>query len=274
MLPDEIERVALLGWRVYPCSRYCKAGCIKNGTDVATTDLDQLASWSREFPKCNWRVVMAGSGVWALDCDVPPLHADDGVKALAELVKLHGPLPPRPTMRSGSGGVVVFFRHNGEPIVGESGHPAPGIDPRRGRQSQTIPPSLHITTKCAYRWVSPPWEITPPLAPAWLLKAVAPPPEPKFERIAIASTDIARRRLYRAAEAVMRAGHGERNNVLNRRSYQAGAMVASGMLGEQEAIDALYGAARQAGLDHAEAKATIRSGLLAGFRNPAEVSRG
>jgi hypothetical protein len=66
--------------------------------------------------------------------------------------------------------------------------------------------------------------------------------------------------------AVAQAGLGERNNILNRRSYQIGRLIGDGLLGEQEAIEALYAAGRSAGLDHAETKATIRSGISSGVR--------
>src|SRR4051812_1169851 len=111
MIHPEIEAVAVMGWRVYPSSQYSKAGCIKRGTDLATCDLNQISKWTKEFLGCNWRVVMHGSYIWALDCDVPPGHTHDGVANLAAFAKVHGGLPPRPTARSGGGGLIVFFSH-------------------------------------------------------------------------------------------------------------------------------------------------------------------
>ena len=159
----------------------------------------------------------------------------------------------------------MFFRHNGERITGKSGDPFPGIDPRRGRLSQTIPPSIHVDTRKPYRWLIAPWDLAPPDAPAWLLKLVEEPPEPVYSRPQIDTTDAARNRLYRAASAIAQAGPGGRNDILNRRSYQVGTMIGDGLLSEQEAIEALYAAARTAGLDHGEAKATIRSGVTSGM---------
>src|SRR6185503_9603785 len=109
-----------------------------------------------------------------------------------------------------------------------------GIDPRRGRLSVTIPPSIHITTKQPYRWLHAPWDIAPPVAPAWLVKLVEEPPEPAPPRQTVDTTDAARNRLYRAATAVAQAGQGGRNETLNRRSYQIGRMLAEGLLAEQE----------------------------------------
>ena len=266
MIPDDIERVALLGWRVAPASRVSKAACIKSAADLATADLNQIARWSAEFPDCNWRVFMSGSGIWALDCDRPPGHAHDGVAGLAALVEKHGPIPPRPMARSGGGGLGLFFRFTNERIVGEGGHPAPGIDPRRGRQSQTIPPSIHLHTRQPYRWIVPPWELNPPKAPDWLLTLLEPKPEPKYSIPEVVTTDGARARLYRAASAIMDAGPGRRNATLNTKAYAVGRLIGLGLLGEVEAIDALYGAGRAAGLEHAEVRATIRSGIMAGRR--------
>lgn len=266
-LHPDVERVALLGWRLYPQSQYTKAACIKRGSSLATSDLDQLERWDYEFRQPNWRVVFSGSGIWGLDLDVPPLHKHDGVAAMAALVRVHGPLPPRPTVRTGSGGLTIFFRHTDERIIGEGGQPMPGMDPRRGLQSQTIPPSRHWSTKHLYQWIVPPWEVTPPPAPAWLLRMLEPPPPPPWSRPPIDTTDAAREKLVRAIRAVVGAQPGQRNNVLNRRAYQIGRYIAAGLVSEQEGVEALYGAARSIGLDHIEAKATIKSGVRSGQRH-------
>lgn len=275
MIPPEIEAVALLGWAVYPCSRTSKHGAFKGSQAAATSDLNQISRWSKEYRNANWRVVFGRSGIWGLDVDAAGVcHCDDGMAAMAALVKVHGPLPPGPRARSGSGGVGLFFRHAGERIVGESGQPAPGIDPRRGAQTQTIPPSIHIVTRRPYRWLVAPWEVAPPLGPAWLLTLLRPPPPPPYRRVEIATTDQARRRLYRAAFAVMDAQPGTRNDTLNRRGYQIGRLVGAGLLDEREAVDALYAAARDAGLDHAEIRETIHSAISSGRRVPMEIPNG
>ena len=221
-LHPDIERVALLGWHLYPTSMRTKAACLRGATDAATCDLDQIERWSREFRGCNWRVVFGPSGLWGLDCDVPPGHANDGIANLNALVKLHGPLPARPQARSGGGGLALFFRHDGEPIIGEAGHPALGIDPRRGRQSQTIPPSRHHRTGQPYRWLGAPWEINAPLAPAWLLRLVAPPTPPPIsdQPRRLRDAPEGRRRyvlaaLRNAVQRVASAADGSRNSTLN-----------------------------------------------------------
>lgn len=270
MIPPDIERVALLGWHVYPHSRHSRAGCFEGAQDAATANLDQIEKWCREYPNSNWRVVFGPSGLWGLDLDRPPLHQHDGVALFAEWVKQHDPLPPRPMLRSGGGGLAVFFKYAGEPIRGAFQPPC-GIDPRRGRQTQTIPPSVHHETGRPYVWAVAPWDIAPPVAPSWLLAAVAPKPEPKIERPKpIAKGDKARNyavgALYQAVRRVATAGDGSRNNTLNAEAFSLSKFVADGSLGEEELRDALYHAATTAGLLARDALATIQSGLRAGRR--------
>jgi hypothetical protein len=269
-LHRDIERVALLGWHLYPASSHTKAACFKGATDAATCDLDQIERWSHEFPTCNWRVVFGPSGLWGLDCDVPPGHAHDGIANLNALAKVHGPLPARPQARSGGGGLALFFRHDGEPIIGEAGHPALGIDPRRGRQSQTIPPSRHHRTGRSYRWLDAPWEIEAPLAPAWLLRLVAPPtPSPisdlpqRLQEGPECHRRYALAALRNAVQRVASASHGVRNSTLNSETFALRRLSADGSLTASEIARAMTVAAQQAGLDRSEIHSTLTSALRA-----------
>ena len=263
-IPVEIENIAILGWRVAPTNRD-RSGKFKGYVDAATCDLDIIERWAREYSPCNWTVIPDRSGVFALDIDIPgATHSDDGVAAIRRLIDRHGPLPERPHGRSGSGGHLMVFRDTGHPIRCKSSNPAPGIDPRAGRNGFTVAPSIHRHGN-PYRWVIAPWELTPPPAPAWLLTLLAPPPEPPAMPY-VPTTEKAQVRLRKAIEAVQNIGNGSRNVTLNAQTFAVARHVASGKLAEADAIHALYSAARAAGLDHAEAKATIRSGFVSGLR--------
>jgi len=267
----------LLGFKVFPASRQSRAAAFKGAHLQATDDLNQIARWCREYPRSNWRLLFGPSHLWGLDIDAPgATHSANGIAAMKAFTAVHGALPPRPTSLSGGGGYGLIFKYNGERIIGKTGHPAPGIDPRRGMLSLTIPPSVHLVTGLPYRWARglAPWDVAPPIAPAWLIRLVEMPPEPARHPMVIDTSDQARRRLYRAAIAVIDAPQGARNETLNRRAYQVGRMVGAGLLAETEAVDALYGAARQAGLDHDETRNTIRSGIRSGQRNPMEGLHG
>lgn len=272
-LHPDVERLALLGWRLHPASRFSRASCIRRAADLATCDLDCLARWSAEFPDCNWRVVMAGSSIWALDVDAPgPHHGADGIKALAALVAVHGPIPPRPATRSGGGGCALFFLHRGEPIAGATGTPCPGIDPRRGRLTVTIPPSIHHRTRMRYRWITPPWEIAAPPAPDWLLQLVAPlPKSPLPAPHPVANTGQPGRfyaigALRRAVEQVATAPDGQRNDTLNRAAWSLSRFIADGLLTPPEIAEALAHASQVAGLERREVVRTLSSALAAGAR--------
>lgn len=268
MIPLDIEAVALIGWAVFPCSRTTRAMAFPGAHRAATCDLDILAKWSVEYTSCNWRVAFGRSNLWGFDLDTPETHKHDGIASMAALVRVHGPLPPRPQARSGGGGLAVFFRHDGERIVGASSVPGPGMDPRRGEQSQTIPPSVHVDTKKTYVWVDPPWVISPPAAPAWLLRLVEPPPERPVGEAPDLKNGDARRNyaiaaLHNATRRVAIAHEGGRNDTLNRECWSVAKFLSCGSLTELEVRDCMVAAARAAGVPIREACLTIDSALRA-----------
>jgi hypothetical protein len=273
-LHPDIERLACLGWRLYPASPTSRAACFKDATDLATCDLAQLEQWASKYPRCAWRAVMEGSGIWALDLDVPSQdHAHDGVAAFKDLVEEHGPVPPRPTIRTGGGGLVLVFRHEGEPITGKTGTPCLGIDPRRGHLTVTVPPSFHIRTGRPYRWIVAPWDLSPPRAPDWLLRLVAPPARESLppSRPLPDSNDRQRRyaigALRHGVERAAAAPSGQRNHSLNQETYSlCRQFVPDGLLTPQEIVDAMAHAGVAAGLDQREVEQTLASALKAGCR--------
>ena len=175
--------------------------------------------------------------------------------------------------RSGGGGFALFFRHEGEPIAGHTGTPAPGLDPRRGRLTVTIPPSIHHRTRRPYRWITPPWELAPPPAPEWLLRLVAPPIVPPAStppRHYLDHPDRIRRyaaaALWNAADRVGAAPPGSRNAALNRETFALRRFIANGALAMVEIAEAMGWAAKMAGLDRMETQQTLNSALRAGAR--------
>jgi hypothetical protein len=264
--PD-IERLAELGWRLFPSTRSRK-GMFKGYVEAATSDLSILDLWSHQFPDCNWSVIPEGSGIWALDVDTPSRdHDADGVAALRELCLKFGEIPHRPHGLSGGGGHLLVFRDAGDPIWTKTGTPAPGIDPRAGRLAFTVAPSIHRRGG-QYRWLVAPWELGSPIAPGWLLKQVAPPPpSPMPIGPVVMSENKARWRVVRAVNHVLEARPGERNTTLNREAFNVGRLVAAGCIDAGSSVAALYRAARYAGLNDGECKATIRSGFEAGLKH-------
>lgn len=273
-LPPEIEAVAAMGWHLYPCVVGGKMASFVGASDVATCDVAILREWWRDFNKPNWRVVFGPSNLIGLDLDVPPGHNHDGVAGLAALAQRHGGIPPRPTARSGGGGLGLFWRApEGVAIRGDAGHPAPGCDPRRGRQSQTIPPSTHWRTGQPYRWLIAPWNTPPPDCPGWLIDLIKEPPAPKpraAPRPDMRNADDRRKfadyMLRQAITWVVRAPSGMSNNTLNSVTYYlAKNFLHDGSLTESEITQCMEAAASQrfGPGDRRSILPTIRSALRA-----------
>ena len=165
--------------------------------------------------------------------------------------------------------MALFFAHRGEPIAGAGGYPAAGIDPRRGAQSVTIPPSVHVVTKRPYVWRIAPWDCPTPAAPDWLLRLVKPPPEPELRRPAYGPCDANSYRILAKATGLIRnAPGGTANDTLNRRAFILARWVAAGLVGESEAIEHLAVAADERGIPRPEARATIKSAFRRGLTQP------
>ena len=272
MIPEEIERVALLGWAVFPSSQYSRKACFSGAHEAATSDLDIIEQWCRAYPGCNWRVAFSLSGLWGLDIDkANGAHKHDGIGNMRAFAERHGGLPVTPLTRSGGGGYAIFFRFNGEEIIGEGGHPVAGVDPRRGRQSVTIPPSIHPEWKRPYVWLRPPWEINPPIAPKWLADAVKPPPIPDYGKMPVLD-DGDKARAYAVAALrhaigrVATAPSGNANNTLNKEAFSMARFLRDGLISESEIRDCLIAASRARSIPLREAIATIESGLRSRLR--------
>ena len=270
MIPPDIARVLDLGWHVYPRAPRHRAAAFEGAADLATCDRATVADWARAYPRCGWYLVLGPSGLWALDVDAP--RGEDtigGIARLRILIDAHGELPPRPTIRTGGGGFALLFAHSGEPIGGMSGVPAPGIDPRRGRQTVTLPQTLHHRTGQPYQWAQEPSPA--PDAPAWLLELVAPPPPPPAPAAApfrvVRPGNRARyvdAAIRNAVERVAGAGEGRRNTALNAQTLGLARFVRGGDLTAYDVATAMAAAAHAAGLGTRETIATIGSAMRAG----------
>lgn len=112
-----------------------------------------------------------------------------------------------------------------------------------------------------------PWQIIGDAlgAPA---KPDHPPRAPYILGSAAPDTRYAASALEQEAQRVIDCPPGGRNHALNRAAYSLGQLIAGGALREDNVIDALEHAGRQAGLDDREISLTIRSGLHAGAEQP------
>lgn len=109
------------------------------------------------------------SGLIILDIDV-----GDGKPGMTELRNLEeklGPLPPTPTVITGSDGRHFYFRQPAGVVIKNSvGAIAPGIDVRGQGGQGVLPPSLH-KSGALYRWAPGrgPWQVAvAELPPPWV----------------------------------------------------------------------------------------------------------
>ncbi|MBT3271927.1 MAG: bifunctional DNA primase/polymerase, partial [Spirochaetales bacterium] len=103
-----VERFAKLGCRIYPQKRD-KTPAIKGWKEAATSDIEKIKAWDRQFPDCNWGIVTGlSSGVLPLDLD---RHSDapDGIKAWERLVKDRAEDWKTFSVRTPSGGRHTYF---------------------------------------------------------------------------------------------------------------------------------------------------------------------
>ncbi len=149
----------------------------------------------------------------------------------------------------------------------------PGIDVRGDGGYVIAPPSVHASGE-PYRWSGP---ANIPDLPSHLLELLREPPPPPHRRphaptepprLDRALSAWAARALTDESHHVAQAAPGVRNHLLNRAAFSLGQIVATGLLDEDTVVSHLHHAATGVGLGARESRATIRSGLTAGMRNP------
>ena len=271
--------LASSGRRVFPCHTPAGAGCscrrpdcaspakhprTRHGLRDATSDLEQVRRWWRRWPDANLGLC-TGAGLVVLDVD--PAHG--GFESLAALQRDLGALPATRTVRTGSGGLHLYFEHPGE-LRNSTGALGPGLDVRADGGYVIAPPSRHVAG-ADYRL-----EDATPIAPLprRLLERMAPPPparrhlDPAVLRPAGNASAWAAGALSAEAARVAAAPVGQRNHTLNRAAFVLGQIVAGGHLDEAEVVEVLARAGEASGLGVGEVTATVASGLGAGRQSP------
>jgi hypothetical protein len=272
------------GWAVLPCHEPRSDGCscgtsgcaspgkhprTPHGLHDASARKEVITGWWRRWPQANVAVrTGAVSGLVVVDVD-PPHGGHDSLDAL---IAEHGPLPPTLTVGTGGGGRHLYFVHPGEPVANSAGSRlGPGLDVRGDSGYVLAPPSRHASGG-AYYWLETN-EIAPP--PNWLLARLRAPERPRtpVRRAGPfpggpAASAWAQRALTNEVERVRTTPPGQRNSELNRAAFALGQLVGGGHLAAETVSDLLTEAGMVAGLGAVEVKATVRSGLTAGQRNP------
>lgn len=176
------------GWAVFPLHSIISGRCscgkdpcrdagkhphTTHGLTDATTDEGQIRRWWQAWPEANIGIrTGAGSGIFVLDAEASALDT------IEEWQQEHGLFPTTPMVRTGGGGLHVYFAHPGVGRIKTAAGQLVtgiGIDTRGDGGYAVAPPSNHLSGD-HYTWLD--GIITPALAPPWLLTRVlasAPP---------------------------------------------------------------------------------------------------
>lgn len=251
------------------CSSIGKHPRTRDGLKSATTEPDQIGAWWDRWPRAGVAIrTGAPSGLVVIDID--PDHGGD--HTLAALQAEHGTLPPGRTIRTGSGGTHLYYRHPGHPIPNTAAKLGPGIDTRADGGYVVAPPSHHRTGD-TYKVTARGSEL--PDLPAWVLQALQPPPlQPPKERPAPRNaTAWAKAAVDGELDRLRHAGQGQRNDTLNRVAYRLGQIIGGGALAEHDIEPLLIEQGIALGLREREVVLTVHSGLRAGEGSPRAPTR-
>lgn len=275
---------AALGWAVFPVHGIVEGGCdcgapdcsspgkhplTRRGLKNATTDSRVVAAWWKRWPAANVALATGGaSGVVVIDVDLP-----QGDHSLAKLLEAGYELPKTSSVRTGSGGLHLYYAAPQIPVGNSAGRlpgaelQLSGVDLRAEGGYVVAPPSLHVSGS-SYEWIEGAG-LAP--APRWLrpLEDVRTSEPVRVGIVAPgSSTPYGLAALTGELKEFRSAPVGTRNHTLNRCAYRLGRLVAGGELNQPEVVEALRAQALSRGLTRREIERTISSGLAAGLRQP------
>ncbi|MGW1343999.1 bifunctional DNA primase/polymerase [Kribbella sp. NPDC002412] len=239
-----------------------------HGFYAATTDTERVAAIVAAVPGGQLAVrTGAVSGLVVIDVD--PAHG--GGVSLAELVA-HQLVPRTLWVRTGSGGVHLYYRHPGREIPSRPMPNRAGIDVKADGGYVVLPPSIHHRTHEPYRWcegLCEPSEMPPPLIDACLPPAPADsttvPAGPIRTAQATGAGGIScpDRLLDAHLGAVRNAPEGKRRTTLYGAARGVARMVAAGAITHADAVAVLTAVGQQA----EQTARDIRAAITGGFRD-------
>ncbi|SNS13332.1 Bifunctional DNA primase/polymerase, N-terminal [Actinomadura meyerae] len=310
VLAAEVAGAALAcaarGWHVFPLRPRDKRP-LSGFTDWeahATTDPARIRAFWERGPAFNVAVACGPSGLVVVDLDTPkPGEApppewdmpgvNEGADVLAVLADRHGEVFPFDTftVTTRRGGMHLYFTPPpGAELRNTSGRHATGLGwliDTRANGGYVVAPGSFVALPDgtgAYRVAN---DAPPAPLPGWLarLLTTAPRPASVLGAPSVAGTvaDLpayVQAALKGEAARVADAVTGGRNHALNKAAYNLGRLTGSGALDAETATAVLFEAAAvhfgptRADVRPGEARATIRSALAAGARNPRTITRG
>lgn len=126
------------------CASPAKHPLSQHGLKDASSDSKQIEQWWSRWPFANIGIVTGKkSGIVVLDIDAK----NNGFDGLAALEKKYGTLPASLRVRTGGGGLHIYFRAPKFELRNRTGL-VPGIDFRGEGGYVVAPPSKHISDSC------------------------------------------------------------------------------------------------------------------------------
>ncbi|MBK7822985.1 MAG: bifunctional DNA primase/polymerase [Tessaracoccus sp.] len=181
------RRYARIGWRVFPlwwaqevdgqwrcacgqpgCKTAAKhpiSAAAPQGQNSATTELEQIERWWRQYPQANIAVLLASSNLVAIDID----PRNGGLDTIAEIEARHGPLESDVLAFTGGGGEHRVFSVPAGQALQLPGKLGPGVDVKHNGYI-VVEPSTHVSgRRYAFEASSDPLEgaVASPL-PDWI----------------------------------------------------------------------------------------------------------
>ncbi|MDP4006688.1 phage/plasmid primase, P4 family [Methylobacterium sp. NEAU K] len=252
------------------CNRPGKHPRLRDWKLKATADPHAIAKMWDQFPNANIGVCTgAASGVFVLDVDGP-----EGRTSLRALRNGQRGLKRSSRVDTGRGW-HYYLRSNGYRFKNSAGRLGAGLD-IRGDDGLVVGVGSRHASGVTYLHASDQRHNTipvPAVAPDWLMDEICAlglaekidgegdGVQASYGAAALAD-EVARFR---------KSTDGTRNDNLNCSSFRLGQLVGAGVLGADEVVSAFTRAAAEIGLDDAEIRATIKSGLTAGKKNPRQV---
>jgi len=188
-----------------------------------------------------------------------------------------GSIPPwaasAPRVRTGRGGAHCYFAAPIEPVPNSKDAVAPGVEILADGKQAVYAGGVHPDTGVVYAWDVEPGAELPALpedvAAALRQRKAAKGRAPQLRLLPPdrhGSNAYGRRAVELELARVRQAPEGRRNDELNAAAFSLGQLHAGGEL--EDVQDDLLAAALEAGLPQGEAEKTIRSGWIAGAKEP------
>jgi len=264
-----------LGFRIVPAKLepYFRP-LVPNWPEAASRDPEVIRGWWSRWPDAAvCAATGAGSGVVVLDLDVK--NGVDGCATLRAIEEKYGPIGPTWVATTPSGGQHHYVQHQGgDQFVSNQVHRDLGMDVRGDGGLVVLPPSARSTG--AYAWQRSPFDTALAAPPYWLgaltsrRRATV---KPKGVRRAClenggALAKYVAKAVTEECEAVASTTKGGRNKALFLAACRLGELVGGGYLPEEVAWRMLEAVGEKCGLPPREVRATTKSGLNSGARQP------